>query len=105
MSIAPREAKWESHSIDCDGQPRLLGQRQYAPPGSRTSAVSHDGQVEGNVHGFDRRGRFDRTEPTISGITSPARRTITVSPSRTSLLRTSSSLCSVARPTVTPPTK
>ena len=39
-----------------------------------------------------------------SGITSPARRTITVSPMRTSLRRISSSLCSVALVTVTPPT-
>ena len=49
--------------------------------------------------------RFASTGPTTSGITSPARRTITVSPSRTSLRRTSSSLCSVAYVTVTPPTE
>ena len=42
--------------------------------------------------------------PTTSGITSPALRTITVSPTRTSLRATSSSLCSVASPTVEPPT-
>src|SRR5665647_1881121 len=41
---------------------------------------------------------------TTSGITSPARRTITVSPRRTSLRRASSSLCRVALVTVTPPT-
>ena len=40
-----------------------------------------------------------------SGITSPARRTMTVSPTRTSLARTWSRLCSVALVTVTPPTK
>ena len=44
------------------------------------------------------------TGPTTSGITSPALRTITVSPGRTSLRATSSSLCSVASPTVEPPT-
>ena len=49
-------------------------------------------------------GRFARTGPTISGMTSPARRTITVSPLRTSLRRVSSSLCSVAFVIVTPPT-
>ena len=38
-------------------------------------------------------------------MTSPARRTITVSPTRTSLRRSSSSLCRVALVTVTPPTK
>ncbi len=56
---------------------------------------------------FQRRARFGRfaaTGPTISGITSPARRTITVSPLRTSLRWTSSSLCSVAYVIVTPPT-
>ncbi len=42
--------------------------------------------------------------PTICGITSPARWTMTVSPSRMSLRLMSSSLCSVARETVTPPT-
>ena len=42
--------------------------------------------------------------PTICGITSPARWTITSSPSRMSLRLMSSSLCSVARETVTPPT-
>ena len=45
------------------------------------------------------------TTATTSGITSPARRTITVSPLRTSLRRASASLCSVALVTVTPPTK
>ena len=41
---------------------------------------------------------------TTCGITSPARRTITSSPTRTSLRARSSSLCSVASLTVTPPT-
>src|SRR2546421_283817 len=102
MSIAPREAKWNSHSMLWDGHPRLFGQRRYAPPSSRTSGVAHDGHAFGNRHGFDRLGRFDRTGPTTSGITSPARRTITVSPGRTSLRLTSSSLWSVAVDTVTP---
>ena len=42
--------------------------------------------------------------PTTCGITSPARCTITRSPSRICLRLMSSSLCSVARETVTPPT-
>ncbi len=49
-------------------------------------------------------GRRSMSAPTTSGITSPARRTITVSPMRMSLRRTSSSLCSVAFVTVAPPT-
>ena len=41
---------------------------------------------------------------TTSGITSPARRMTTVSPTRTSLRVSSSMLCNVALLTVTPPT-
>ena len=41
---------------------------------------------------------------TISGMTSPARRTKTWSPTRTSFRFSSSGLWSVARETVTPPT-
>jgi hypothetical protein len=51
------------------------------------------------------RAALSGSTPTTSGITSPARRTMTVSPTRTSLRRASSSLCSVALVTVTPPTK
>ena len=102
MSMAPREANENSHSMFCDGQPLLLGQNQYAP--LRTRAMPHDGHFFGNLHGFAFGGRFDGTGPTTSGMTSPARRTTTVSPSRTSLRLTSSSLCNVAVPTVTPPT-
>src|SRR3712207_1768466 len=102
MSIAPRPAKWNSHSMFCDGHPARFGHFQYAP--DLTSAVLHDGHVFGNRHGFAPFGRFVGTGPTTSGMTSPARRTITVSPFRTSLRLTSSSLCSVAVPTVTPPT-
>ena len=102
MSIAPREANEKSHSMFCDGHPALLGQNQYAP--LRTSEAPHEGHFFGNFHGFALGGRLERTGPTTSGITSPARRTMTVSPSRTSLRLTSSSLCSVAVLTVTPPT-
>ena len=49
-------------------------------------------------------GRFSSTTRTICGITSPARCTTTVSPMRTSLRAISSSLCSVALETTTPPT-
>ena len=45
-----------------------------------------------------------RSRRTTSGITSPARRTITVSPTRTSRRATWSALCSVALVTVTPAT-
>ena len=58
----------------------------------------------GNSHGGSPSGRSDSTGPTTSGITSPALRTTTVSPGRTSFAATWSWLCSVAMPTVEPPT-
>ncbi len=66
--------------------------------------MPHEGQTFGIFHRRALLGRFATIGPTISGITSPARRTITVSPRRTSLRRTSSSLWSVAYVMVTPPT-
>src|SRR5207248_9874140 len=104
MSMAPRDANANSHSMPCDGQPRLFGHRHADSPSGRTSGVLHDGHVFGNRHRRELFGRFDGTGPTPSGMTSPARRTITVSLGRTSLRFTSSSLCSVAVRTVTPPT-
>src|SRR5215211_2506427 len=104
MSIAPRPAKWNSHSTDWSGHPALFGHRQSTSPSGRTSSVPHDEHRFGIRHGLAFLGRFDGTGPTISGITSPARRTITVSPLRTSLRRTSDSLCRVAYVIVTPPT-
>ena len=60
----------------------------------------------GNFHfGLRRPVEAPSTGPTTSGITSPALRTITVSPGRTSLARTWSSLWRVASETVEPPTK
>src|SRR3989304_2133856 len=105
MSMAPRDANAKSHSTFCEGQPRLFGHRQYASPSLRTSAVPQEGQALGNLQGLELLSRFEGTGATTSGMTSPARRTITVSFSRTSLRRTSSSLCSVALEIVTPPTE
>ena len=51
-----------------------------------------------------RAGACRATTSTICGMTSPARCTTTVSPTRTSLRAISSSLCSVALETTTPPT-
>ncbi len=72
--------------------------------GRARAAVPHTGQCVGNAHGSRVGGRRASTGPTTSGITSPALRTITVSPGRTSLRATSSWLCNVALPTVEPPT-
>ena len=82
----------------------MLVQNVSLSPGSRTRAEPQLGQVVGKCHGRDRLDRAESTGPTTSGITSPALRTMTVSPPRTSFRRTWSSLCSVANPTVDPPT-
>ena len=67
-------------------------------------AEPQTGQAVGMTNSRASSGRFSSTGASTSGITSPARRTMTVSPMRTSLRRISSSLCSVALVTVTPPT-
>ena len=71
----------------------------------RTSSDPQDGHCFGIFHRRVPLGRFESTGPTTSGMTSPARRTMTVSFGRTSLRATSSSLCSVAVVMFTPPTK
>ena len=103
MSMAPRDAKWEMRCTCWPGQSTLT-QNVSLSPSSRTRGWPHDGQTVGNVHGSVPSGRAERTGPRTSGMTSPARRTTTVSPGRTSLARTWSSLCRVARPTLAPPT-
>ena len=103
MSIAPRLAQCTSRCTRCAGQSTLT-QWWFASPSTRTSGWPHSGHFVGNFQRRVRGGRFASTGPTTSGITSPARRTITVSPGRTSLRATSSSLCSVAMPTFAPPT-
>ena len=102
MSIAPREAKWRSRPWSCAGQDRFV-QRVMAP--SRCTSAPQAGQWVGMRNsGRPSGGRSSAMTRTISGITSPARRRKIRSPLRTSLRRTSSSLCRVARATVTPPT-
>ncbi len=64
----------------------------------------HSGHLLGITNARACAGRLSSSTRTTSGITSPARRTITKSPTCTSLRRTSSSLCRVALVTVTPPT-
>ena len=86
----------------------MLVQNVSLSPGSRTSGSPQDGHFVGNFHfGLRRAGTPgpSLTGPTTSGITSPALRTMTRSPGRTSFAATWSWLCSVATPTVEPPTK
>ena len=108
MSIARRLAKCSSACLRCAGQNSPPLQRATASSSPRTTCEPHTGQV-GNLSSSTKRGgsplRRSSTGATTSGITSPARRTITQSPMRTSLRSISSWLCSVALVTVTPPTK
>ena len=85
------------------GQSRF-GQRVKTPV--LTVGVSQNGQRSGGRGGGARSARSAAcgAGEMTCGITSPARRTITSSPGRTSLRARSSSLCSVAAFTVTPPT-
>ena len=106
MSIAPRETKclsschWRSRAdaVRAAGEDRALGldRRRVAGRAARRAARRR------------RRGPRARRRAapgeTTCGITSPARRTMTSSPTRMSLRARSSSLCSVASFTVTPPT-
>ncbi len=93
MSIAA--AKWTIRPHRCAGHSTFT-QLVAASPSARTRGCPHAGQSFGNFHRRRPLRRFATTGPTTSGITSPALRTITVSPMRTSLRATSSSLCSVA---------
>ncbi len=70
---------------------------------SRRSVVPHSGHSVGMTNSRAP-GGCSPTGATISGITSPALRTTTVSPIQTPLRRTSFSLCRVASPTVEPAT-
>ncbi len=75
-----------------------------ASPSTRSTGDPQTGHFDGATIDLAPRGRFSRTTCTTSGITSPARRTITVSPRWMSLRAISSMLCSVALLTVAPPT-
>ena len=103
MSMAPRR-RWTRVPQRWAGQPVVLGQRVADSPSGRTSGVPHSGHLVGNFQRRSPLGRLVRTGPTTSGMTSPALRTNTVSPGRTSRRATSSWLCRVARPTVEPAT-
>ena len=114
--MALRLAKWISPCARWAWQSMPPVQRATASPASRSTALPHTGQVSGSLNGSCSGsicspnkstgciGRRSNSTRTTSGITSPARRTTTVSPTRTSLRATSSWLCSVALVTVTPPT-
>ena len=83
MSMAPRAAKWMTWPSSCAGHESPFVQTWYAP--SRSTAAPHTGHFAGMANARVPRGRFSFSTSTTSGMTSPARRTRTVSPTRTSL--------------------
>ena len=101
MSSAPRDARWMSDWAMRLGQ-STFSQKWWPSPSGRTSGWPQAGQAAGMAQALAPFGRCSGTLPTTSGMTSPARRTITVSPTRTSLASTWISLCSVALVIVTP---
>ena len=106
MSIAPLLTKCLTAWNSWPGHEARLGQIVQTPSSGLIVGVPHDGHFAGGSGTgprFLRRCAFAVGETTC-GMTSPARRTITSSPSRTSLRRRSSSLCSVASLTTTPET-
>ena len=86
-----------------DGHARF-GQRCMTSPSGLTTSTPQSGHFFGIRNFFVPGWCTPRAGPTICGITSPARWTTTMSPSRICLRLMSSSLWSVARETVTPPT-
>src|SRR5216684_1297623 len=104
MSKQSRATKCFSRSTAWAAQIRPPVQRRTTMPSSRTARLPQIGHFSGYWKGRASFGRRSRMTPTICGITSPARWTMTVSPMRTSLRAISSSLCKVARCTTTPPT-
>ena len=88
MSIPPLPEKWNSHSRTRDEHSNPPVHRATASPSKRTIGLSQNGHFSGMVHFFSLPVRAETTGPTTSGITSPARRTITWSPIRTSLRAT-----------------
>ena len=105
MSSAVRDATKNTRSRSWLGHERVLGQRRSLSPSfCSTSSVPQPGQCVGMTQAGRPSGRSASTGPRISGMTSPALRSTTVSPGRTSLRATSCALCSVAISTVEPAT-
>ncbi len=85
------------------GSRHLCSRCPLRPPGV-AGARRRPGSWTGRTRAPGPLGARGRTGPRTSGMTSPARRTTTVSPGLTSLALTWSSLCNVARLTRAPPT-
>src|SRR2546422_592497 len=85
-----------SASLRRAGQAALV-QRTTTSPSGREAADPHTGHRSGKTNGLASAGRFSVTTRTMCGMTSPARSTTTVSPSRTSSRSISSTLWRVER--------
>lgn len=82
-----------------------MGQRRSTSPSFiGLSAVPHSGHSAGITNSRSLPSLRSVSGPMISGITSPALRSVTVSPMRTPLALTTSWLCSVANSTSDPAT-
>ncbi len=104
ISCALREAKCLIASFRCAWQNSPAVQRSTASPVTLATFELQTGHVFGNTTSFASLLRLSSTTETICGITSPARRMITVSPIFKPKRSISSWLCKVALETVTPPT-
>ena len=88
MSMAPRDAKCSMRASALAGQLGVHAERVALALEARPAAAVHDGHtLSGTSTAASPSGRTASTGPTTSGITSPALRTMTVSPGRTSLSR------------------
>ena len=104
MSAAAREAQWISRRTVCAGQATLVQKSSRELPCS-VSGCPHEGHSDGGTMSRSSPVRLDASStPATNGITSPARRTSTVSPILMPRARMTSWLASVARVTVVPPT-
>ena len=104
MSAAAREAQWISRRTVWAGQATLVQNSSRLLPCS-VSGWPHDGHSDGGTISRSSPVRLDASStPATNGITSPARRTSTVSPILMPRARMTSWLASVARVTVVPPT-
>ncbi len=90
MSNEPRPASANSRSRSWLGHERALGQRMSLSPSfSGRSSAPHEGQCVGMTNARSVPSRRATMGATISGITSPALRSTTVSPMSTPLRTTS----------------
>ena len=101
MSMAPRDPKWSSDSLSWAGQAAFVHRTTTSPSG-RDALEPHTGHRSGKTKRGVSGGRRSSRTLTMWGITSPARSTTTVSPTRTSRRSISSALWSVARLMVAP---